>query len=109
MKDNGYKAEDRNPYGYRSTFGKAYRKSPTQAYPSITDELRNDVQILKNSLEIKDSYIRDLKRIRDTLRSKLDLKELHIEDDERRIRKYREFFYNGKDREEKENSEIGSD
>lgn len=116
MKEASYKAGQQNPYTYRSTFGyskkfpaytfsKPYRKEPVTAYPSITDELRNDVGILKNSLDIKTSYIKDLRKARDSLISKLNIKDIYLENLSQRVKRYQEFFYKTKEN-EKEKPEL---
>lgn len=106
----------KSPYGYRETFGyskkfpaytfsKPYRKTSVPAYPSVTDELRSDLQILKASLEIKNNYMKDLRESRDSLISKLNVKDIRIEDFEKRVKRYQEFFYK-KRAGEKEKPEI---
>ena len=112
MKETSAKTGQQDPYSYRETFGyskkfpaytfsKPYRKKAVPAYPSMTDELKSDIQILKTSLEIKDNYLKDLRKSRDSLISRLNVRDIHMEDLNRRVKRYREFFYK-----EKENSEL---
>jgi predicted RNase H-like nuclease (RuvC/YqgF family) len=78
------------------------------AYPSITDELKKDVAILKTSLEIRDDYIDKLRKARDSLISNLDLKELHTEHLKDRIKRYQQLFYKAKEKEQEKTQLNGN-
>ena len=114
MKES-YQSDLQKPVSYRSSinyqgklpeyrFAKQYKPS-WQGFPSITDELRGTVEILANCLKIKENYIKELRKSRDSLISKIDIKEIHIEDLQRRIKRYQECFYKEKEKEQ-EKAEI---
>jgi len=94
-------------YGREGAYrtNRQYRQLRPSAYPSITDELKSDLAILKSSLDIKNDYIGNLKKSRDSLISKLDFKEIHIEDMEKRIKRYQQFFYRTREREHEKQHE----
>ena len=111
MKETSDKTGQQDPYSYREAFGyskkfpaytfsKPYRKKAVPAYPSITDELKSDLQILKESLEMKDNFLKDLRKSRDSLITKLNVKDIHIEEFEKRVKRYQEFFYKEKEKQE---------
>lgn len=100
---NGYHSgldmqDDYSPFPAESSsrqkcsFGDVFIQSLAPSYPSITDELKKDVAILKTSLEIRDDYIVRLREKRDSMTSKLDHKLQKIEYLEKQIKKYQEFF-----------------
>jgi len=74
------------------------------AYPSIEDELKKDVAILRSSLAIRDDYIGRLREARDSLAKELRVQELVLESQEHRIRSYQEVF--DKKQKDKEPGEI---
>ena len=97
----GSSLEKHGNFGTESNYSsgiKSYRltsvfiPSLAPVYPSITDELRKDIAILKTYLEIRKGYIDKLIKAGDLLISKIDLKELHIESFKNRIKKYQKFF-----------------
>jgi len=112
---NGYQEAFQEQDGEKSSSGdyssvqnlgitRVFIPSIAPAYPSITDELKKDVAILKTSLEIRDDYIDRLREAKDSLTSKLDIRDLQIEDLKSRISRYENFFLykrEGKEFEEK--------
>ncbi|GAF86001.1 unnamed protein product [marine sediment metagenome] len=117
---NGYQEAFQEQDGDKSSSGdysgvqnlgitRVFIPSIAPAYPSITDELKKDVAILAKSLEIRDRYIDELRETRDSLRSKLDIRGLQIENLKSRIRRYQEFFYKTKEQEKEKEQEKNSD
>jgi len=107
---NGYQEAFQEQDGDKSSAGdysgvqnlgitRVFIPSLAPEYPSITDELKKDVAILAKSLDIRDRYIDDLRETRDFLRSKLENRDLQIEDFKSRIKRYQEFFYRTKEQE----------
>jgi hypothetical protein len=73
-------------YGVRTIeLSGAFVPSLAPPYPSIEDELRKDVAILRSSLEIRDAYIDSLRARRRSLIDQLDRKERDAEWLERRL------------------------
>lgn len=107
---NGYQEAFQEQDGCKSSSGdysgvqnigitRVFIPSLAPEYPSITDELKKDVAILAKSLEIRDRYIDEFRETRDSLRSKLDIRDLQIEDLNKRVKRYQEFFYKTKEQE----------
>lgn len=104
QEQDGYRSSAGDQSGIKSYgFASVFVPSLAQAYPSITDELKKDVAILAKSLDIRDRYIDDLRETRDFLRSKLENRDLQIEDLKGRIKGYQKLFLYK--REEKEFNE----
>jgi len=85
MSMSRYRSND----NYGETHGKSYSvrtidlssafvPSLAPPYPSIEDEQKKDIAILMSSLAIRESYIDDLRKTRDSLQAELDLKEAYI-------------------------------
>ncbi len=100
---NGYQEAFQEQDGYRSStgdqsgiksygFASVFVPSLAPAYPSITDEIKKDLAVLTKSLDIRDRYIDDLRETRDFLRSKLENRDLQIEDLKSRIGRYQQFL-----------------
>ncbi len=62
------------------------------AYPSIEDELKKDVAILRSSLAVRDDYIARLREARESLARELRVQEHVLESQEHRIRRYQQRF-----------------
>jgi len=70
----------------------AFVPSLAPPYPSIEDEQKKDIAILMSSLAIRESYIDDLRKTRDSLQAELDLKEAYINSLEDSLKSYEACF-----------------
>jgi hypothetical protein len=61
-------------------------------YPRVEDEQKKDIAILMSSLAIRESYIDDLRKTRDSLQAELDLKEAYINSLKDSLRSYEASF-----------------
>ena len=87
-------ADCESPRSRRGSYGPAgfsggFEPGLAGPYPSIEEELKKDVSILRSSLAIRDDYIDRLRETRDYLSRKLDVSLLIIESQKRRISDYR--------------------
>ena len=87
-------ADCESPRSRRGSYGLAgfsggFEPGLAGPYPSIEEELKKDVSILRSSLAIRDDYIDRLRETRDYLSRKLDVSLLIIEAQKRRISDYR--------------------
>ena len=87
-------ADCESPRSRRGAYGPAgfsggFEPGLAGPYPSIEEELKKDVSILRSSLAIRDDYIDRLRETRDYLSRKLDVSLLIIEAQKRRISDYR--------------------
>ena len=87
-------ADCESPRSRRGSYGPAgfsggFEPGLAGPYPSIEEELKKDVSILRSSLAIRDDYIDRLRETRDYLSRKLDVSLLIIEAQKRRISDYR--------------------
>ena len=70
----------------------AFVPSLAPPYPSIENEQKKDIAILMSSLAIRESYIDDLRKTRDSLQAELDLKEAYINSLKDSLRSYEASF-----------------
>jgi len=100
---SGYETDLQESSGYGSSsggnsgvnsykFSKVFVPSMAPAYPSIEDELKRDVTILTRSLELRGQYIDDLRDTKDRLVREIKIKDMEIEEMERSIKRYQEYF-----------------
>jgi len=69
-----------------------FEPSLAPPYPSVEDEQKKDIAILMSSLAIRESYIDDLRKTRDSLQAELDLKEAYINSLKDSLRSYEASF-----------------
>jgi hypothetical protein len=91
QKRNGYSSSQISDYA-TSGFGSGFSLALAPRYPAIEDELKKDVAILASSLEIRDLYIDELRKTRDSLVTELDMKETRIENLEESLDVYRDLI-----------------
>ena len=88
-----YGAAQGRSYSVRtSELSSAFVPSLAPPYPNVEDGLRKDVAILQNSLCVRENYIQDLRKTRDSLQAELDLKEVYIDALIDSIKSYQAFF-----------------
>lgn len=97
QKRQSYARQDGSDYTSGVTSGFVLSLAPL--YPSIAEELKKDVAMLASSLKIRDDYIDNLRKARDSLASKLDFKLMQMESLERQIRSYQKFLQERKTKE----------
>ena len=100
---NGYQATFQKTRGYGSSASgnshgvqSDFIKSMAPAYPSIEDELKKDVAILKSTLEIRDYYITKLREAKDSLTRDLHFREMEVESLEDELKRYKAKFLEAK-------------
>ncbi len=69
-----------------------FEPSLAPPYPNVEDEQKKDIAILMSSLAIRESYIDDLRKTRDSLQAELDLKEAYINSLKDSLRSYEASF-----------------
>jgi hypothetical protein len=73
-------------------FAAGFSLSLAGPYPSLEDELRKDVSILRSSLAVRDEYIDRLRKTRDSLAREIRVSQIVIDCQEQRIKSYQELF-----------------
>jgi hypothetical protein len=73
-------------------FAAGFSLSLAGPYPSLEEELRKDVSILRSSLAVRDEYIDRLRKARESLVREIRVKEIVIDCQEQRIKGYQQLL-----------------